>query len=141
MKQPRCCKAHRYSRDHGPFDLIFEATGYAPNVFDAMSILGKNGVLILSSVTGGGRTIEIPADKINLGFVLGNKVVVGTVSANREHFEAAVKDLAQCEFQWQGWLSKLLTHRINGLESYEDMARLLTEAKEAIKIIVEVSKS
>lgn len=75
-----------------------------------MNVLGKNGVLILSGVTGGGRTIEIPADMINLGFVLGNKVVVGTVNANRDSFEIAVKDLAQAEMQWTGWTALVLKH-------------------------------
>ena len=128
------------SREHGPFDLIFEATGYSPIVFEAMNILGKNGVLILSSVTGGGRTVEVPADRINLGFVLGNKVMVGTVSSSSEHFEAGVKDLAQCELQWSGWLSRLLTHEISGLEEYGEITRLLTEAKDAVKVVVEVAK-
>ena len=32
--------------------------------------------------------MDVPADRINLEFVLGNKVMVGTVNANREHFEA-----------------------------------------------------
>jgi hypothetical protein len=31
-------------------------------IFDAMQALGKNGVLILSSVTGGHRKVEVPAD-------------------------------------------------------------------------------
>src|SRR5262249_4843517 len=79
---------------HGPFDLIFEATGYAPLVFEAMCVLGRNGVLVLSSVTGGDRRAEVPADAINLSFVLGNKVAVGTVNAGREDFETAVRDLA-----------------------------------------------
>src|SRR5215468_11112091 len=43
------------ARKHGPFDLIFEATGYSPVVFDSMQALAKNGVLVLSSVTGGDR--------------------------------------------------------------------------------------
>jgi len=34
----------------GPFDLIFEATGYSPLIFEAAHALAKNGVLILSSV-------------------------------------------------------------------------------------------
>jgi len=68
---------------HGPFDLVFEATGFSPVVFESMLALGKNGVLVLSSVTGGDRRIEVPADLINLEFVLGNKVMVGTVNANR----------------------------------------------------------
>jgi threonine dehydrogenase-like Zn-dependent dehydrogenase len=124
---------------YGPFDLIFEATGYAPMVFEAMERLGKNGVLILSSVTGGGREIGVPADKINLGFVLGNKVMVGTVNANREYFEAGVYDLSRAELEYPGWLSKLLTHPVDGLENYQEMMRLLTEAKNAIKVFVNVA--
>ncbi len=75
------------SAQFGAYDIIFEATGYAPLAFEAMGELNKNGVLVLSSVTGGKHTIEIDADKINLEFVLGNKVMVGTVNAGREHFE------------------------------------------------------
>ena len=127
------------SKEHGPFDIIFEATGFAPLVFEGMNILGKNGVLILSSVTGGGRNIEIPADQINLGFVLGNKVVVGTVNANREYFEMGVADLSQAQLQWAGWAQKLLTHPVKGLENYEQLIRTLTEAKGAIKVFCEVA--
>ena len=124
---------------HGPFDLIFEATGSAPMVFTAMEHLGKNGVLILSSVTGGGREIGVPADKINLGFVLGNKVMVGTVNANREYFEAGVYDLSRAELEYPGWLPKLLTHPVDGLDNYKEMMRLLTEEKNAIKVFVKVA--
>jgi len=127
------------SKKLGPFDIVFEATGFAPIVFEAMEHLGKNGVLILSSVTGGGRSIDVPADMINLGFVLGNKVVVGTVNANREYFEAGIYDLSRAEMEFPGWLSKLLTHPVEGLERYEEMMRLLTTAKDAIKVFVNVS--
>lgn len=127
------------SKKHGPYDLIFEATGFSPLAFEAMNILGKNGVLILSSVTGGGRNIQIPADQINLGFVLGNKVMVGTVNANREYFETGVKDLSQAEFQWPGWLKKLLTHRINGLQNYQELIKTLKESKGVIKLYCEVA--
>ncbi len=125
---------------YGPFDIIFEATGFSPIVFEAMENLGKNGVLILSSVTGGDRKLEIPADAINLGFVLGNKVVVGTVNANRDYFEAGIYDHARAEAQFPGWLSKFLTHPVDGLENYKEMMRLLTEEKEAIKVFVNVAK-
>lgn len=123
----------------GAFDLIFEATGFSPIVFDAMQSLNKNGVLVLSSVTGGDRKIEIPADKINLEFVLGNKVMVGTVNANREYFESGVKDLAQCEAQYPGWLLRLLTHPVKGLENFRELFNHLTNAKDAIKVYCEVA--
>jgi threonine dehydrogenase-like Zn-dependent dehydrogenase len=120
------------------FDIIFEATGFSPIVFDAMQSLAKNGVLVLSSVTGGDRKIEVPADKINLDFVLGNRVMVGTVNANREYFESGVKDMAQAELEFSGWLKRLLTHPIKGLESYSELFDTLTNANGAIKVFCEV---
>jgi threonine dehydrogenase-like Zn-dependent dehydrogenase len=127
------------SGKYGPFDLILEGTGYSPLVFEAMNVLAKNGVLAMVSVTGGSRRLEVPADKINLGFVLGNKVAFGSVNANREYFESGVKDLATAELQYLGWLNKLLTHPVKGLENYAEMIRLLTGANGAIKVYCEVA--
>ncbi|HYP27345.1 MAG TPA: glucose 1-dehydrogenase [Blastocatellia bacterium] len=127
------------AREAGPFDLIFEATGYSPIVFDSMQVLGKNGVLVLSSVTGGDRKVEVPADRINLEFVLGNKVMVGTVNANREYFEMGVRDLSQTELEYPGWLARLLTHPVKGLENYGELFEKLTNAKGAIKVFCEVA--
>jgi len=123
----------------GPFDLIFEATGASPVVFESMQALGKNGVLVLSSVTGGDRCIEVPADRINLEFVLGNKVMVGTVNANREYFEMGVKDMAHAEAQYPGWLNRLLTHPVQGLDNWKLLLDTLTGARGAIKVYCVVS--
>lgn len=127
------------AKAYGPFDLIFEATGASSVVFDSMQALGKNGVLVLSSVTGGDRKIEVPADRINLEFVLGNKVMVGTVNANREYFETGVRDMAQAEAEYPGWLGRLLTHPVKGLENYSELLDKLTTAKGAIKVFCEVA--
>jgi threonine dehydrogenase-like Zn-dependent dehydrogenase len=124
---------------YGPFDLMFEATGFSPIVFESMQALGKNGVLVLSSVTGGERMVEVPADRINLQFVLGNKVMVGTVNANREYFEVGVRDMAQAEAEYPGWLGQLLTHPVKGLEQYQELFDKLTTARGAIKIYCEVA--
>jgi threonine dehydrogenase-like Zn-dependent dehydrogenase len=123
----------------GPFDLVFECTGFSPLVFEAMQALGKNGVLVLTSVTGGQRHVEVPADQINLGLVLGNKVVVGSVNANREHFEMGVRDFAQCEAQFPGWLGQMLTHPVHGLENYAELLDKLTNARDAIKVFCNVA--
>ena len=127
------------SRDFGPFDLIFEATGFSPLMFESMEVLGKNGVLVLTSITGGNRTAEVHADAINLGFVLGNKVVVGSVNANRMDYEAAVRDLALAEAQYPGWLPQLLTHPIEGLENYKQALDQLVGGPRPIKVFVEVA--
>jgi glucose 1-dehydrogenase len=128
------------AKRYGPFDLMFEATGFSPIVFESMQALGKNGVLVLSSVTGGDRKVEVPADQINLQFVLGNKVMVGTVNANREYFEAGVRDMAQAEAQYPGWLGQLLTHPVKGLEHYQELFDHLSMANGAIKIYCEVAE-
>lgn len=124
---------------HGPFDLVFEATGFSPIVFESMQALAKNGVLVLSSVTGGDRRVEVPADRINLEFVLGNKVMVGTVNANREYFEHGVGNLVHCEAQYPGWLARLLTHPVAGLEHYGDLLEHLTMGKGVIKAFCRVA--
>jgi threonine dehydrogenase-like Zn-dependent dehydrogenase len=126
------------AEEFGPLDIIFEATGFSPLVFEAMQHLGKNGVLILSSVTGGNRKIEVPSDAINLGIVLGNKVVVGTVNAGRSDFERGVGDMALAEARYSGWLSKLLTHRVDGLSGCMQAFSLLGSPG-VIKVYVEVA--
>ncbi len=123
---------------YGPFDIVFEATGASAVAFESMEALGKNGVLVLTGISGGNRAVEVPGDRIMLGFVLGNKVAVGTVNANRSHFESGVRDMALAEARYQGWLGRLLTHRVHGLDNYEEMMRLLTEERGAIKVFVEV---
>jgi threonine dehydrogenase-like Zn-dependent dehydrogenase len=128
------------AKKFGPFDLIFEATGNSGVVFDSMQALGKNGVLVLSSVTGGNRMVQVPADRINLDFVLGNKVMVGTVNANREYFENGVRDISQAEAEYPGWLGRLLTDPVSGLENYAELFQKLTNPNGAIKVFCEVAK-
>ncbi len=127
------------SAEHGPFDIMFEATGYSPLAFEAAGVLAKNGVLVLSSVTGGDRKAEVPSDKINQGFVLGNKVMAGTVNASRDNFVAGVDDMIKAETVYPGWLSRLLTTPIDGLRNYKEMIRNLTENADAIKVFVQVA--
>src|SRR5215471_3926581 len=127
------------SAARGPFDLMFDATGFSPIVWQAAEALGKNGVLVLASITGGDRKAEINSDAINQGFVLGNKVMVGTVNASPNDFRTGVDDLIKAEAVYPGWLRKLLTTPIQGLESYQEMIRALTEDRDAIKVYVEVA--
>ncbi len=127
------------ARQFGPFDIIVEGTGYSPLVFDAMDILGKNGVLVMVSVTGGERVIEVPADRINTGFVLGNKVAVGSVNASRGDFERGVQDLSQMELSHPGWLERLLTHPVRGLDQYFRLIQTLAAAKDGIKVYCEIA--
>ena len=125
-------------KEYGPFDLVFEATGSAKVAFECMEILQKNGILALTSITGGDEMIEIPGAAINLSFVLDNKVMFGTVNANRDYFELGVKDFAHCEAEYPGWLSRFLTNPIASLDDAERMMHELTHDKAAVKVFVNV---
>jgi len=99
---------------------MFEAASFSPIVFESMQV-------------------EAPADRINLQFVLGNKVIVGTVNASRENFEAGVRDRIQAEAEYPGWLTQLLTDPVRGLENYQTLFQLLTGGHAAIKVFCEVA--
>ena len=71
--------------------------------------------------------------------MLGNKVVVGSVNASRADFERGVADLAQAELSYRGWLGKLLTHPVKGLENYATLRDTLTTGRNAIKVFCEVA--
>ena len=129
------------TKKYGAFDIILECTGYSPIIWDAAQALAKNGVLILTSVTGGERLAEVASDKINLEFVLGNKLMFGTVNAGREHFAMGVKDLALCEAMHPNWLETMLTHPIDGIDNYRQMFDNLNgKATGMIKTFCQVSQ-
>ncbi len=101
--------------------------------------MAKNGVLVLTSITGGNHTLEVPADRINLEFVLGNKVMVGSVNASRENFETGVRDMSQAEAEYPGWLRRLMTNPVRGLDNYTELFQYLQNPNGAIKIYCEVA--
>ncbi len=127
------------ARRHGPFDFVLEGTGQSALVFEAMDVLAKNGVLAMVSVTGGAKTATVPSDRINQGFVLGNKLAFGSVNAHRDDFERGAQDFARAELTWPGWLAKLLTNPVKGLENYRELMDTLTTARGAIKVYCEVA--
>jgi glucose 1-dehydrogenase len=122
--------------ERGPFDIVI-----SPLVWEGAQALAKNGVLVLVSVTGGDRQVEIPSDAINQGFVLGNKVMVGSVNASPDDFARGRDDLVKAYAFYPGWLEKLLTTPVRGLESHQQMLRELTENSDAIKVFVEVARA
>ena len=105
----------------GKADLIIDATGSSAIAFGCMQLLGHNGVLVWTSVTGGLQHVDVPSDKVNLDWVLGNKLLLGSVNANREHFEMGIKDLALGEVMYPGVLERILTTPIRGLDNYRQM--------------------
>ena len=103
-------------------------------------MLGHNGVEVWTSITGGQRRTEVPSDHVNLNWVLGNKLLLGSVNANRRHFEIGIADLALGEVTCPGVLERILTNPVTGIKNYKEMMRLLVEDKNALKVFVEVAE-
>jgi hypothetical protein len=62
------------------------------------------------------------------------------VNANREYFESGVRDMALAEAQYPGWLSRLMTHRVNGLDNFADAFEKLN-SKDEIKVYYQVAEA
>lgn len=120
-------------------DLIVDATGNSIIAFEAMKYLGHNGVLVFTSITGEDTHHQLPTDKLNMEWVLGNKLLLGSVNANREHFELGIRDLATGEVMFPGVIQSILTNPVDGLDGYQEMIRLLVEDTSALKVYVNVA--
>jgi threonine dehydrogenase-like Zn-dependent dehydrogenase len=90
-------------------DIVLECTGVGLLVFDAMDLMGPNGVLCLTGVSAKGRSLGIDAGELNRHMVLENDVVFGSVNANRSHYEAGAEALAKADVSW---LSRLVSRRV-----------------------------
>ncbi len=118
-------------------DLIIEETGNSSVALHAMMLVGTNGIVVLTSITGGDKKIEICADCFNQGLVLGNKAIVGTVNANRIDFEQGIKDLLAAEERWPGLLEELITAR----HPPEEIRKSLSSMRDNIKVVIDFKMS
>jgi glucose 1-dehydrogenase len=90
-------------------DLVIECTGAGEVVFDAMEHVSADGIVCLVGVSPAGRRLSVDAGALNTDMVLGNRVVFGSVNANRSHYEAAATALARADV---AWLEGLITRRV-----------------------------
>ena len=51
-----------------------------------------------------------------------------------------VRDMALAEAQYPGWLSRLLTHPVRGLENYRELLSTLTMGSGVIKVFCKVAE-
>lgn len=115
-------------------DVVVEATGNAGVAFECMRLVGANGAVILTSVTGAMRSLEVPADVINQKLVLNNILVLGTVNAKSDDFRQGITDIAEAERRWPGFLGSLITRRV----PLADAATALPHDPTQIKTVVEM---
>jgi threonine dehydrogenase-like Zn-dependent dehydrogenase len=97
-------------------DVVVEATGVSAVVSAVLGSTGGSGVVCLTGVSTPGRDTSVDLGEVNRELVLGNEAVVGSVNANRRHYELAAAALARAD---AGWLDRLLTRRVP-LEKYAE---------------------
>jgi threonine dehydrogenase-like Zn-dependent dehydrogenase len=97
-------------------DVVIECTGVGQLIFDVMETTATDGIVCLTGVSSGGRSLPIDAGLLNRRLVLGNDVVFGSVNANRRHYEAGAKALADAD---KDWLGRLVSRRVP-LSSWKD---------------------
>jgi threonine dehydrogenase-like Zn-dependent dehydrogenase len=113
-------------------DVIIECTGVSSVILDAMTNVGVGGVMCLTGVSTGGHEISFDEGALNRNMVLENVAVVGSVNANRRHYEAAAAALAAAD---RDWLARLITRRVP-LEKWADA---LTRSDDDVKVVIEVT--
>ena len=121
----------------GNIDVIYEATGYSPLTFDAMRILGINGVFVLTGIPGHKPPIPVDTDLIMRQMVLKNQVVVGTVNAPRAAFENAIADLEAFDARFPKAIRNVITRRYE----IDEHADLLLGKTQGIKNVISMEKA
>jgi threonine dehydrogenase-like Zn-dependent dehydrogenase len=111
-------------------DIIIECTGYGPLVFDCIRQTPHGGIVCLTGLSAGKRSIEIDPARFNTRTVLENDVIFGTVNANRRHYEQAAEALAKAD---QSWLGRLITRHVP-LERWQEALR---PDPENVKAVIE----
>jgi threonine dehydrogenase-like Zn-dependent dehydrogenase len=115
-------------------DVVIECTGVGMLVFDAIDHVAPGGVVCLTGVSPMGRNLEIDAGMVNRSMVLQNECVVGSVNANKRHYEAAAAALAAAD---KDWLAKLITRRV----PIENFADALNRQPDDVKVVLEINPS
>ncbi|MCB9463724.1 MAG: glucose 1-dehydrogenase [Candidatus Eisenbacteria bacterium] len=113
-------------------DLVYEATGVSHVAFQAMEVLGVNGIFIFTGVPSRKAPIEVDADLLMRNLVLQNQLVYGTVNAGSRAFENAIQDLAKFYETWPDAVTSLITGRY----APEEAESLLLGKSEGIKQVV-----
>jgi threonine dehydrogenase-like Zn-dependent dehydrogenase len=116
----------------GNIDLIYEAAGASQVAFEAMRVLGTNGIFAFTGVPGRRGPIAIDTDLLMRNLVLKNQVVLGTVNASRDVFEAAIADLSAFVRRWPDAVRGLVTGRFP-LDAHRE---LLLGAPSGIKNVI-----
>ena len=114
-------------------DVIVECTGAGQVIADSIHAIAPGGVVCLTGVGSGGRTVGLTTADVASCIVLRNNVVVGSVNANKRHWYKAGQVLARAD---RAWLECLVTRRVPP----EEFMSALQRQPEDIKVVVQFAQ-
>jgi threonine dehydrogenase-like Zn-dependent dehydrogenase len=112
-------------------DVVIECTGAAPVVQAALTRTAIDGITCLTGVSAPGRRRSVDLGGLNRAMVLENDVVLGSVNANRSHYEAAAEALAAAD---ASWLRRLVTRRV----PLDDHEAAFERRQDDVKVVLQV---
>jgi threonine dehydrogenase-like Zn-dependent dehydrogenase len=111
-------------------DVIVECTGVGQVIADSVNVVGAGGIVCLTGVGTGGRTVGHSTADLAAAMVLHNNVIVGSVNANKRHWYKAGQALARADATW---LARLLSRR----ERPEAFMNALHRQPDDIKVVIQ----
>jgi glucose 1-dehydrogenase len=112
-------------------DVVVECTGVPSVVVDAITSTGQDGITCLTGLSPQGHRLQVDMGALNREAVLQNDAIIGSVNANRRHYQAGARALARADGEW---LDRLVTRRLP-LEQYADgLDRKPTDVKVVLEL-------
>jgi threonine dehydrogenase-like Zn-dependent dehydrogenase len=115
-------------------DIIIECTGAGSVISDSIQEVATGGIICLTGIGSGDRSTAATTGDIAAEAVLKNKVIVGSVNANRRHWYKASGALARAD---RSWLDRLITRR----ERPENFAGALQRRDNDIKVVIQFAEA
>jgi threonine dehydrogenase-like Zn-dependent dehydrogenase len=120
----------------GPIALVYEAAGHSVLALDVLQALGPNGICILAGVPGRQTLIEADPAALFRAMVLKNQVVLGTVNAGPQDFNAAIADLQTFHQRWPDAVRALMAERT----PIEQTSERILERPAGIKSVISFNR-
>jgi len=90
-------------------DVVYEATGVSSLAFEVLKYLGPYSACIFTGVPGHNVPIEVDTALLMRNIVLKNQVILGSVNADPEAFDAAIRDLGIFNQRWPDAVRSIIT--------------------------------
>jgi threonine dehydrogenase-like Zn-dependent dehydrogenase len=97
----------------GTFDLVIEAAGNAQVMARTLGQLRRSGVACILGIDPRERAVEIDGRVLGVDLILENRVLFGSVNAQRRDWLAAVADLDRARERWPEALERFVKLRVD----------------------------